>query len=43
MDLTGSTLQWTFGLLGAAILVIGVWGGVANAPASSSESEHKHA
>ncbi|HCR52623.1 TPA: hypothetical protein DIV48_03215 [Candidatus Kaiserbacteria bacterium] len=41
LGLTGATLSWTLGILGAAILVLGLWG--ASRTSSASEFEHKHA
>lgn len=41
LGLSGATLMWTLGILGALILILGLWG--ASAISSSSEFKHSHA
>lgn len=41
LGLTGTTLTWTLGILGAAILVLALWGAASSS--SSTEFTHGHA
>ncbi|NNM83721.1 hypothetical protein HKL94_00670 [Candidatus Parcubacteria bacterium] len=41
LGLTGATLGWTLGILGAAILILALWS--AGSVSSSSEFRHGHA
>jgi hypothetical protein len=41
VGLTGATLSWTLGILGLAILILGLWS--ASASSSSSDFERRHA
>jgi membrane-bound ClpP family serine protease len=40
LGLEGVTLSWTLGILGAAILVLGLWGALITSPSSGSEMRH---
>ena len=43
LGLTGATLSWTLGVLGAAILILGLWGAGTMSGSESEELQHKHA
>jgi len=42
IGLSGATMSWTFGILGLAILVLGLWGAGVTSPTSQTY-EHSHA
>ena len=43
LGLDATTLMWTLGILGAAIMILGLWGAGALSSSGSEQAERRHA